>query len=144
MRKATSAVGRKASKEAGGGAAKAAKKTTARSGARPKAKAGVTRGEVLGLAGLIAYQPGAVVSRTLIDKTAGTVTLFAFDEGAGLSEHTAPYDALVQIIDGEAEVRISGKPSAVTQGEAIIMPAHQPHALRAVTPFKMMLVMIRA
>jgi len=144
MRKATSAAGRKASKEAGGGAAKAAKKTTARSGAQPKAKADVASGEAFELAGLIAYQPGAVVSRTLIDKTAGTVTLFAFDRGAGLSEHTAPYDALVQIVDGEAEVTISGKPSVVKQGEAIIMPAYQPHALRAVTPFKMMLVMIRA
>ena len=143
MRRTAGAVGRKASKEAGG-AAKAAKQTTARSGAQPKAKADVARGEAFGLAGLIAYQPGAVVSRTLIDKTAGTVTLFAFDQDAGLSEHTAPYDALVQIIDGEAEVAISGKPSVVKQGEAIIMPAHQPHALRALTSFKMMLVMIRA
>jgi quercetin dioxygenase-like cupin family protein len=84
------------------------------------------------------------VSRTLIDKKAGTITFFAFDEGQGLSEHVAPYDALVSIIDGEAEVAISGKTSHLEQGEIIILPANKPHALKAVKRFKMMLVMIKA
>lgn len=101
-------------------------------------------GKPLGLAGLVAYQPGSVVSRTIIDKPVGTVTLFAFDQGSGLSEHTAPYDTLVQVVDGEAEVTISGQPHTVRQGEFIIMPAGQPHSLRALKRFKMMLVMIRA
>lgn len=94
---------------------------------------------------LIKYQDGAVVSRTLIKKpTAGTVTLFSFDEGEGLSEHTAPYDALVYVSDGEAEIRISGNPHILTSGEMIIMPANEPHALKAVKKFKMMLIMIKA
>ena len=96
------------------------------------------------LSGLIDYQEGAVVSRTIIDKKAGTVTLFAFDKGQGLSEHTAPYDALVQVLDGEAEVTISGKPFIVRSGEITVMPANKPHALKAVTKFKMVLIMIRA
>ena len=100
-------------------------------------------GRVAGLAGLLDYQDGAVVSRALIDKETGTVTLFAFDEGEGLSEHTAPFDALVHVIDGEAEVTISGKPFPVRQGEVIVMPADEPHAVRAVERFKMLLVMIR-
>ncbi|MCP4231357.1 MAG: cupin domain-containing protein, partial [bacterium] len=81
---------------------------------------------------------------TVIQKEVGTVTLFAFDKGEGLSEHTAPFDALVYIVDGEAEVIISGKPHAIKAGEFIIMPADEPHALRAVTRYKMLLVMIRA
>ena len=85
-----------------------------------------------------------MVSRTLLDKKAGTVTLFAFDAGQGLSEHTAPFDAMVHVIDGEAEVTISGKPVTVKQGEMVIMPGGKPHALRAVKRFKMMLVMIKA
>ena len=93
---------------------------------------------------LVAYQQGSVVSRTLIDKKPGTVTLFAFDEGEGLSEHTAPYDALVYVYDGRASITISGEPHEVEEGEVIIMPANEPHALRALTPFKMMLVMIRS
>jgi quercetin dioxygenase-like cupin family protein len=93
---------------------------------------------------LIAYQEGAVVSRTLIDKKVGTVTIFAFDEGQGLSEHTAPFDAMAQILDGEAEIRISGKPFHLKTGEMIVMPANQPHSLRAITAFKMMLIMIRS
>jgi quercetin dioxygenase-like cupin family protein len=93
---------------------------------------------------LVAYQSGAVVSRTLIDRKIGTITLFSFDEGQGLSEHTAPYDAFVQIIDGTAEVTIAGKPQLVRSGEFIIMPADIPHSLKAVERFKMMLVMIRA
>ncbi len=100
--------------------------------------------EVMNLNELVAYQKGAVVSRTLVEKEAGTVTLFAFDEGQALSEHTAPFDALVQVSDGEAEIRIAGVPYKVGSGEMIIMPANQPHALKALTPFKMMLTMIRA
>jgi len=101
-------------------------------------------GKVRGLDGLIDYQPGAVVSRTLIDKPAGTITLFAFDRGQGLSEHTAPYDAMVEIIDGEGEIKISGQPFNVKKGEMIIMPANQPHALKALSRFKMMLVMVKS
>jgi quercetin dioxygenase-like cupin family protein len=100
-------------------------------------------GRVLKLAGLLDYQEGAVVSRTIIDKRTGTVTLFAFDEGEGLSEHTAPFDALVYVLDGEAAITVSGKESRVTAGEMLIMPANQPHALRAVKRFKMLLVMVR-
>ncbi len=96
------------------------------------------------LQGLIEYQEGSVVSRTIIDKKVGTVTLFAFDEKQGLSEHTAPYDAMVYILDGETEVTISGKPIRLKQGEMTIMPANQPHALTAVTKFKMLLIMIRS
>jgi quercetin dioxygenase-like cupin family protein len=96
------------------------------------------------LANMLDYQEASVVSRTLIDKKTGTVTLFAFDKQQGLSEHTAPYDALVQIIDGEAEVTISGKKHQLKQGEMIIMPANKPHALKAIERFKMMLVMIRS
>lgn len=93
---------------------------------------------------LIAYQEGSVVSKTLIDKKVGTVTLFSFDSGQGLSEHTAPYDAMVQVVEGEAEVAIDGEPRVVTAGQMIIMPADRPHSLRAVKPFKMLLIMIRA
>jgi len=100
--------------------------------------------QVAKLADLVDYQDGAVVSRTLIDKKAGTVTLFSFAEGQGLSEHTAPFDALVYVVDGEAEVAISGKPFRVKEGEMIIMPANEPHALKAVAAFKMMLVMVRS
>ncbi|MBN1161834.1 MAG: cupin domain-containing protein [Dehalococcoidales bacterium] len=96
------------------------------------------------MSGLVEYQPGAVVSRTLIDKSAGTVTLFAFDNGQGLSEHTTPFDALVYILDGEAEITISGQPLRVKKEEMLIMPANQPHALKAVKRFKMMLVMIKS
>jgi quercetin dioxygenase-like cupin family protein len=93
---------------------------------------------------LVQYQEGAVVSRTVIDKKVGTVTVFSFDKGQGLSEHTAPYDAIVHIIDGEAEIAISGKSQDVQAGEMIIMPANQPHSLRANQRFKMVLTMIRA
>jgi len=96
------------------------------------------------LADMVSYQTGSVVSRTVIDKKVGTVTLFSFDKGQGLSEHTAPYDAMVCILDGEAEITISGNPFKVKQGEIIIMPANKSHALRAIEKFKMMLVMIRA
>jgi quercetin dioxygenase-like cupin family protein len=96
------------------------------------------------LADLISYQEGAVVSRTIIDKKTGTVTLFAFDQNQGLSEHTAPYDAMVYILEGEADVAISGKPVRVMKGEMTIMPANEPHALSAVTRFKMLLIMVRS
>ena len=96
------------------------------------------------LEALIGYQEGAVVSRTIIDKKVGTVTLFAFDEGQGLSEHTAPYDALVYIIDGEAEISIAKKIIRMRAGEIVIMPANQPHSLKAVKQFKMVLTMIRS
>lgn len=101
-------------------------------------------GQPLGVAALVDYQPGAVVSRAIVDKPVGTVTLFAFDQGEGLSEHIAPYDALVQVLEGEGEVAIAGRPHRVAAGQMIIMPAHQPHALRAISRLKMMLVMIRA
>lgn len=93
---------------------------------------------------LVDYQEGSVVSRTIIDKKIGTVTLFAFDEGQGLSEHTAPFDALVYLLDGEAEIVISGKPLRLKEGEMVIMPANQPHALKAVKKFKMILTMIKS
>ena len=100
-------------------------------------------GTVLNMKDMVSYQTGAVVSRTVIDKDAGTVTLFAFDTGQGLSEHTAPFDALVQIIDGTADITIAGSLHTVKEGEMIIMPANKPHALKANPQFKMLLVMIR-
>ena len=93
---------------------------------------------------LLDYQERAVVSRTLIEKETGTVTLFAFDRGQGLSEHTTPFDAMVCILDGKAEITISGNPNILEQGDMIIMPANEPHALKAVEKFKMMLIMIRS
>jgi quercetin dioxygenase-like cupin family protein len=101
-------------------------------------------GQARKLADLVAYQEGAVVSRTVIDKKVGTITIFSFDAGQGLSEHTAPYDAFVYIADGAAEVSIAGQPLTAQAGDMVIMPANQPHALRAVKRFKMLLVMIRA
>ena len=93
---------------------------------------------------LVEYQPGAVVSRTLVKKTAGTVTAFAFDAGEGLSEHTAPFDALVLMVEGESEISIAGPPHRLGAGHLLRLPAGQPHAVKAVTPFKMILIMIRA
>lgn len=101
------------------------------------------KSEILSLAELVNYQEGSVVSRQITKADAGNVTLFAFDQDQELSEHTAPFDALVHILEGSAEIRISGKPFDLRAGEAIIMPANDPHALRAVTPFKMLLTMIR-
>jgi quercetin dioxygenase-like cupin family protein len=92
----------------------------------------------------IEYQTAAVVSKTLINRPSGTITLFAFDEGQGLSEHTAPFDAVVQIVDGEAEIIISGESHFLTSGETIIMPAGEPHALKAKNCFKMLLTMIKS
>jgi quercetin dioxygenase-like cupin family protein len=93
---------------------------------------------------IVDYQKDAVVSKTIIEKKTGTVTLFAFDQGQGLSEHKAPFDALVQVLDGEVEIKISGKPFCLKQGDIIIMPANEPHALKAVKSFKMLLTMIRS
>ena len=93
---------------------------------------------------IVDYQKDAVVSKTIIEKKTGTVTLFAFEQGQGLSEHTAPFDALVQVLDGEVEIKISGKPFHLKQGEIIVMPANEPHALKAVSHFKMLLTMIRS
>lgn len=95
------------------------------------------------LAELLQYQDGSIVSRVVLKNKGGTVTLFAFDQGEGLSEHTAPFDALVFIMDGEAEVEIAGKAYKVRQGETITLPANIPHALKAVTRFKLLLTMIR-
>ena len=100
--------------------------------------------KALNLSDLAAYQEGSVVSREILRKKTGTVTLFAFDQGQGLSEHTAPFDALVYIVDGEAEITISGKPLRVQKGEMVIMPANKPHALEAIKRFKMVLIMIRS
>lgn len=102
------------------------------------------RGIVLNAAKLIEYQEGSVVSREIIRKDTGTVTIFAFDKGEGLSEHTAPFDALVHVVEGSAEVFISGKKNLVTAGEMIIMPAGEPHSLNAVERFRMVLTMIRS
>ena len=93
---------------------------------------------------MVAYQKDSVVSKTLIDKKTGTVTLFAFDENQGLSEHTAPFDALVQVLDGEVEILVSGKPFHLSAGETITLPSGEPHALKALTAFKMQLTMIRS
>ena len=95
------------------------------------------------LEGLIDYQEGSVVSRTIIDKNTGTITLFAFDENQGLSEHTTPYDAMVCVLDGEVDINISGKQIWLKEGEMTILPANQPHALTAKTKFKMLLIMIK-
>ena len=100
--------------------------------------------EVMSLAERVDYQKDSIVSGEIIKKKTGTVTLFAFDEGQGLSEHTAPFDALVYVVDGEAEVTISGKPFRLRAGEMIIMPANEPHAVSAVKRFKMLLTMIRS
>lgn len=93
---------------------------------------------------LVVYQDGAVVSRELVRKGTGTVTVFAFDEGQGLSEHTTPFDALAHVLEGEAEIVIAGTPHRVAAGAVILMPGGRPHALRAVQRFKMILTMIRS
>ena len=100
--------------------------------------------EVKPLAELVQYQDGSIVSHVLLKNKGGTVTLFAFGQGEGLSEHTAPFEALVFVVDGEAEVEIAGEVYSVRQGETITLPANVPHAVRAATRFKMLLTMIRA
>lgn len=100
--------------------------------------------EVSRVVDLVAYQDGAVVSRIVVKRETGNVTLFAFDAGQELSEHTAPYDALVQVLEGEAAITVAARPYRVVAGEMILLPAHQPHALKAVSRFKMLLTMIRS
>jgi len=109
-----------------------------------QSKREISVAEVVRLLDLVNYQEGAVVSRTLVNRATGTVTLFAFDDGQGLSEHTAPFDALAYLLEGEAEITVSGKPLRTTAGEAVLMPAHQPHSLKALSRFKMVLTMIRS
>ena len=92
----------------------------------------------------VEYAPGSVVSRTIVKKPTGTITLFAFDKGEGLSEHSAPFDAVVQVLDGKAQITIGGNPYLVEAGLSIILPANIPHALHAVDRFKMMLTMIKS
>ncbi len=101
------------------------------------------KAEILNLAEMVSYQEGSVVSRQITKTETGNVTLFAFDAGQELSEHTAPFDALAHIVDGEAEIIISGKSHHLKMGDAIIMPADEPHAVKAPGPFKMLLTMIR-
>ena len=108
-----------------------------------KEEAGEIRGKVVEIAALVRYQEGAVVSRTLIDKKVGTMTVFAFDRGQGLSEHTTPYDAVIIDLEGEVEVTLGGESIHLGTGQMLIMPAKVPHALKAITRFKMMLIMIR-
>ena len=103
----------------------------------------LARSSVAKLTDLVDYQEGSIVSRTLIKKATGTVTLFAFDTGEGLSEHTAPFDALVYLVEGQADISIAGQTFRVQAGETITLPAHRPHAVRAVDRFKMLLMMIR-
>jgi quercetin dioxygenase-like cupin family protein len=113
-------------------------------GEHSSATGGLTPGQKRVIASLVSYQLGSVVSRTIISDRSGTVTLFAFDEGQGLSEHTAPFDALLHLLEGEAEVTISGRMSRLEQGEVIILPAGKPHAVSASKRFKMLLTMIRS
>ncbi len=105
---------------------------------------GLPHARVFSLRDAVAYQSGAVVSREIVAKQAGTVTVFAFDAGQGLSEHTAPFDALVQVLEGEVEISISGTPHRLKEGDMIVMPAGKPHGLKAIGKFKMLLVMIRS
>lgn len=100
--------------------------------------------EAIPAAGLLSYQNGAVVSRTLLKHTAGSVTMFAFDEGQGLSEHTSPFDAFVYLLEGGAEITVSGKPIVANTGDLVLLPANEPHGLKATTRFKMMLTMLRS
>jgi quercetin dioxygenase-like cupin family protein len=100
--------------------------------------------KVIDLADSVKYQKGSIVSQTYMDKKVGTVTLFSFDKGQGLSEHTAPFDAMVYIVDGKVEIKIAGKKKILVKGQTIIMPANKPHALSAVNKFKMLLIMIKS
>lgn len=107
-------------------------------------KAGIPSGEAHNLNDLVQYAPGSIVSRVILKQPGGNVTLFAFDQGQELSEHTAPFDALVHVLDGEVQLLIGGNPVTVGAGEAAVMPAHVPHAVKALTKFKMLLTMIRS
>lgn len=109
----------------------------------PSNSRGIPGAQISNVLELVNYQEGAVVSREVVKRPTGSVTIFAFDEGQGLSEHTAPFDALVQVLDGEVEINIAGAPHRLHCGEMILMPAGQPHALKSITRFKMILTMIR-
>jgi quercetin dioxygenase-like cupin family protein len=109
-----------------------------------KAKPSMLVAETAKVADLVSYQEGSIVSREIVKKPTGTVTVFAFDEGQGLSEHTAPFDALVHVLEGEVEITIAGKLHRLQSGEMILMPAQQPHALKAMQRFKMILTLIRS
>ena len=109
----------------------------------PVESGGFPAGRAAKIADLVDYREGSVVSRTIVRKETGNVTLFAFDRGQGLSEHTAPFDALVHLLDGEGEILISGKGNVLKAGDVILMPANEPHAVKATSRFKMLLVMIR-
>lgn len=109
----------------------------------PKPK-GLNGAEIARVSELVNYQDGSIVSREIVKKSTGNVTIFAFDEGQGLSEHTAPFDALVHVFEGEAEVSIAGKPNHLQGGDMILIPAQQPHSLKALKQFKMILTMIRS
>ena len=104
----------------------------------------IAEAQAFSLLGLVNYQDGSVVSRVILKREKGNVTVFAFDEGQGLSEHTSPFDALVQAIEGEAEVTVAGKPIALRAGEVVLLPAEKPHAVKATARFKMVLTMIRS
>ncbi len=108
------------------------------------ARSEIAGAEALSLSGLVNYQDGSVVSRVVLKREKGNVTIFAFDEGQGLSEHTSPFDALLQAVEGEAEVTVSGKPIPVKAGDVVLLPAEKPHAVKAITRFKMELIMIRS
>lgn len=110
----------------------------------PSKPKGLPGAQVASARDFVSYQDGAIVSREIVKKPTGSVTFFAFDEGQGLSEHTAPFDALVQVVEGETEIMISGQPRRLQGGEMILMPANQPHALKALKRFKMILTMIRS
>jgi quercetin dioxygenase-like cupin family protein len=110
----------------------------------PSKPKGLSGTDVAIVADLVNYQDGSIVSREIVKKSTGLVTVFAFDEGQGLSEHTSPFDALVHVLDGEAEISIGGKQHNLLAGEIILMPAQQPHALKALKRFKMILTMIRS
>ena len=109
-----------------------------------KAKTKLSPARAYSVAELTDYAEGAIVSRTLADKESGTVTIFAFDAGQGLSEHTTPFDTLVHIVEGTAEVTIAGEPVKASAGQIVLMPANVPHALKALEPFKMLLIMLRS
>jgi quercetin dioxygenase-like cupin family protein len=111
---------------------------------QPQNKREMPIADVVRVSDLVNYQDGSVVSRTLVTRATGTVTLFAFDEGQGLSEHTAPFDAVAHVLEGQAEIVVSGKPLRTTAGDAVLMPANQPHSLKALSRFKMLLTMIRS
>ena len=109
-----------------------------------KSRSEIPAANTVELGNIVSYQAGAVVSRAIVSRKTGTITLFAFDAGQGLSEHTAPFDALVHVLEGKAEIAIDGEPFQLSGGEAILLPANRPHAVRATSRFKMLLVMIRS